>query len=319
MSASIDWISLTENGFFLEPAKCHLDPKRGVARAVISHAHADHYPRLMGEVHAHPATLALAATRYKKGAGKQMQAHDFGAPFQLGDLEFTLLPAGHMLGSAQILIHHKRKGQRILYSGDFALAPNATCAPLSYPDVSIDLLICESTFGLKSDHEAPKESLQRVLDASMRPLLIAVYALGKAQRVNALLTEAAPDLPVLVHRAILPFHNTYRKFDVEIGNFEMYKRRLGRDLKRYAFLIPPRALASYKNDFRYRKLFASGWNQKSRFYFLEDQLDISDHASATEIKAYISRIQPKEVWFWHGYPQDLVEHCKGLGIPAQAV
>lgn len=319
MSAPLDWVIPTDNGFWLEAGGFHLDPKRAVARAVISHAHADHYPRLMGEVHAHPATIALAAARYKAGAGKVRVPHGFGEQFRLGDLEVSFLPAGHMLGSCQVLVHHPGRNETLLYSGDFALGENPTCEQLVYPGGQVDLLICESTFGKKEAHEHPEESLTKALADSARPLLIAAYALGKAQRVNELLGRVAPDLPVLVHRAILPFHNTYRQFGVDLGPFEMYKRRRGRDLARYAFLVPPRALTSYQNDYRYHKLFASGWNQKSKFHFLEGFLDISDHASASEIEGYIDKVSPGEVWFWHGYPQDLIAHCKARGIPARSV
>lgn len=319
MNSTIDWIELTEEGFFLPPGKFHLDPKRPVARAVISHAHADHYPRLMGEVHGHPATIALARARYKAGAGKKQVAHGFGETFSLGELEVTLLPAGHMLGSAQVLIHHLGKGQTILYSGDFALSPNATCTPLAFPKTPVDLLICESTFGMKTGHEDAEKSLQDAIEGSKRPLLIAAYAMGKAQRVSEMIARLAPDLPLLIHRSIIPFHNAYKQHGIDLGNYQMYKRRLGRDLSRYAFVVPPRALTSYTNDYRYHKLFASGWNQKKKFYFLEGQLDISDHASASEIMDYVSRIAPGEVWFWHGYPQELIAQCTAKGIPAKAV
>ena len=319
MISSIDWIEQTEEGFFLPAGKFHLDPQRAVARAVISHAHADHYPRLMGEVHALPATIALATARYKAGAGKKQVAHGFNETFQLGELEVTLLPAGHMLGSAQVLIHHPQKKETILYSGDFALSPNTTCTPLSYPDRSVDLLICESTFGMKEDHQEAESSLQAAIEDSARPLLIAAYAMGKAQRVSEMVARIAPELPLLIHRTIIPFHNVYRDQGVALGDYLMYKRRLGRDLPRYAFIVPPRALSSYANDFRYHKLFASGWDQKKKFYFLEDPLDISDHASASEIMSYISQISPREVWFWHGYPKALIEQCAALGIPAQSV
>jgi len=100
------------------------------------------------------------------------------------------------------------------------------------------------------------------------------------------------------------------------GDYQMYKRQLGKRLPRYALIVPPRALSSYQNDYRYHKLFASGWDRKSQHYFLEGRLDISDHASADEIMAYIGRIQPGKVWFWHGYPEALIEACHAMGIPA---
>jgi putative mRNA 3-end processing factor len=180
---------------------------------VVSHAHADHYPRLLGEVYGHPATLDLAWARYRNAAGKKRFPISVGETFQLGDVELEFLPAGHMLGSCQILIRHLKKGQTVLYSGDFALDTNPTCTPLVYPKEPIDLLICESTFGEKPLHAAPETQMKELLDQDGLPFLIAVYAMGKAQRISALLQATAPSLTVLVHRSILPFHKVYEKHE----------------------------------------------------------------------------------------------------------
>jgi len=314
-----DWIEPTDIGFFCHPGTFYLDPKRSVPRAVVSHAHADHYPSRLGEVHGHPATLALAKARYRSQAGRVTVPHAYHETFALGDLEVTLLPAGHMLGSCQVMVHYPKRDETLLYSGDFALQPNATCAPLVYPDRKVDLLICESTFGKKELHATPEESLAKVLEKSRLPMLVAAYSMGKAQRMNALLRKVDPDLPVFVHRVILPFHRVYEEQGIELGNYAPYHRKTAKYTSRYAYLIPPRALSSYQNDIRYHRVFASGWNQKKKFYFLEDRLDISDHAAAHEIQAYIERIAPQEVWFWHGYPEELIPWCEARGIRAKEV
>lgn len=314
-----DWIEVTDIGFFCRPGTFYLDPKRSVPRSVVSHAHADHYPSRLGEVHAHPSTLALATARYRSQSGRDKRPHPFGEPFELGALKVTLLPAGHMLGSAQVLIEYPERGETVLYSGDFGLQANPTCTPLAYPEVDVDLLICESTFGQKAVHQDPEAGLREVLAKSKLPLLIATYVLGKAQRVNALLQKVAPELPLFVHRNILPFHRVYEDAGIDLGTWYPYQRKAARYKGRYAYLIPPPALSSYKNDIRYHRVFASGWDQKKKYFFLEDRLDISDHASAQEIQHYVERVAPKEVWFWHGYPEELIPWCQAKGIRAKGL
>lgn len=314
-----DWLRISEFGFYCEEGRFYLDPRRSTPRAVISHAHADHYPRYMGEVHAHPATLAMAKTRYKNVAGKTQTPHEFHQPFRLGNIEITLLPAGHMLGSAQIFLKHLERQETILYSGDFALDANPSCKPLIYPKEPVGRLICESTFGKKETHSDADEALEALLEKSKLPILLAAYGIGKAQRVMCHLNKLAPDLPVLVDKSMLPFNRIYDGYKIPIGQYQPYQRKMTKSGRKFVYLIPPRMLSSFKDDNRFYKVFASGWDQKSRFHYLDDRLDISDHASASEIRTYLDSIAPAEVWFWHGYPKELINYCSEKGIPAKAV
>jgi putative mRNA 3-end processing factor len=314
--STIDWIHLTPNGFHCTPGNFFLDPHRPAARAVISHAHGDHYPRMMGQVWCTPPTLALAKARYGHNAAKTSDTAAFGEEFSIGEVQVKFLPAGHILGSAQILLRYR--DETVLYSGDFSLHANPTCTPLSYPDEPIDLLICESTFGEKPVHGHAPTELARVLEAARtRPLLIGTYPLGKAQHINHMIAKLAPEMPVFVHFEMMKFHKVYRQFEMNPGEAVPYRRTLAkRSPKPYAYLVPPRILTSYVRDQDHYKVFASGWTTGPKKPYLDDRLDFSDHADATEIMDYIGKIAPKEVWFWHGYPKPLIQACKALGIGA---
>lgn len=311
-----DWIQLTHNGFHCTPGNFFLDPFRPAARAVISHAHGDHYPRTMGQVWATPATLAIGKARYGRSAAKTSDVYPYGQDFKIGEVGVRFLPAGHILGSSQILL--KYRGQTVLYSGDFSLHGNPTCTPLTYPDEPIDLLICESTFGEKATHSDAPAELERVMKAAgIRPLLIGTYPLGKAQHINHLIAKIAPEMPVFVHFEMMKFHKVYRQFEKDPGEATPYRRTLAKRSPRpFAYLVPPRILTGYDRDQTFYKVFATGWTERAKKPYLDDQLDFSDHADATEIMQYIQKVAPKEVWFWHGYPKPLIESCKALGIAA---
>ena len=316
---AIDWLTWRPEGFYCIPGDFYIDPKASVPTAVVSHAHADHYPRGLNVVHATAPTLAIGKTRYREKAGKTLHAHSENTPFQVNGVEISFLPAGHMLGSAQILM--KFQNQSILYSGDFSLKPNATCASLAYPDCPIDLLVCESTFGEKEVHSQPETAMRMTLQsAGLKPLLIAVYPLGKAQHVTHLLNVVAPELPVMLHYEVFRYHQVYENHGFKPGRYEFYRRMNNRSrMLPHALLVTPKVMASYSKDIDYHKVMATGWDAKSKMPYLNGLLDISDHVDSQDLRTYISQISPKEVWFWHGYPKRMIEWCVSKGISAQEI
>lgn len=312
----IDWFQYREAGLYCVPGEFYVDPHKAVARAVVSHAHSDHYPRYCHEVYATGETLAIGKLRYMNNAAKVAHAHPRGESFAIGPVKVTFLHAGHILGSVQVLLEYA--GQRLLYTGDIGFDQNPTCPPLEYPTVPIDMVICESTFGEKELHPAPEVALQHCLnEAGKRPILIATYVLGKAQRINRLLHDLRPDLPVFVDRTITPIHRLYKDYGMDPGKHVLYRRQ---DVKRvhgqYVWLLPPKKLTGFSGDRLYHKVFASGWDNTDRAAWLNGRLEVSDHASQTELEQYILKIKPKAVRFWHGYPKSLISTCQSAGIDA---
>lgn len=312
----MEWFQYREAGLYCIPGDFYVDPHSAVARAVVSHAHTDHYPRYCHEVYATAATLDIGKLRYLNAAAKVVHPRSYHEPFKVGTVTVTLFPAGHILGSAQILLEYS--GQRILYTGDISFDHNPTCIPLESPRLPIDLMVCESTFGEKELHPQPAEALQHCLEqAGKRPILIATYALGKAQRINRLLQDICPELPIFVDRTITPIHRLYQAYGMDLGSYHIYRRQDVKRLHRpYAWLLPPRKLSGFKGDRLYHKVFASGWDLTHRAAWLNGRLEVSDHASQTELQAYIHQVQPKAVRFWHGYPHSLIAACREMGIDA---
>ena len=308
------WLEVRPQGLYCLPGDFYLDPSALVDRAVVSHAHADHYRRGLDAVWCTPETAALAKARYKRAAGKSVHRIKMRESFSMGPVTVEFLPAGHILGSAQILMSYQ--GVNVLFSGDFHLSPNVTCEPLVYPQVPIDLLICESTFGEKGTHpEAGQHIRELVAAAGTRPLLIGTYVLGKAQHLHSLFHQEFPDMPVFLYPEILKFHRVYAEFGKMDLPIIPWRRQLARKTSPpYVYLIPPRMLSSYKNDHQWFKLFASGWDRRKELFFLDEHLEISDHASADEIMTYIRTLAPQKVAFHHGYPESLIEACKMLKI-----
>ena len=178
--ANASWIRAEPWGIHLVPVDCWIDPARPVERALITHGHADHARGGHGETIATPETLAIMGLRYNTRAGVRPVA--YGETVRLaGGVDATWLPAGHVLGSAQVLLEHA--GERVIVTGDFKRRPDPTCAPFAV--TPCDVLITEATFGLPVFiHPPVEEEIGKLLSARTanpdRCVLVGTYALGKA-------------------------------------------------------------------------------------------------------------------------------------------
>ena len=135
------WIKAKPEGIYVPPADAWIDPSQPKAKALVTHGHADHARGGHGKVLATPETLAIMECRYGPQNG---QAIAYGEDLILGDIAVRFVPAGHILGSAQIVLDHA--GERIVVSGDYKRRPDPTCAP--FEPVPCDVFITEATFGL---------------------------------------------------------------------------------------------------------------------------------------------------------------------------
>jgi putative mRNA 3-end processing factor len=104
-------------GLYCAPGDFYIDPVRPVDRALITHGHADHARAGHGAVAATAQTLAIMDVRYGAAFAGATQALGYGETIDLGGVEVSLAPAGHVLGSAQVVV--RWKGMTIVVSGDY--------------------------------------------------------------------------------------------------------------------------------------------------------------------------------------------------------
>src|SRR6266446_9392219 len=116
------WIRTTSAGLYCEPGDFYIDAQGPVARAVITHGHGDHARPGNGSVLATPDTLAIMRQRYGEAAGGVLQSLAYGESLTVGDVAVRLLPAGHVLGSAQVVLDYR--GARVVVSGDYKRRPD---------------------------------------------------------------------------------------------------------------------------------------------------------------------------------------------------
>lgn len=315
MAAAFSWIRPEPWGLHVVPADFWIDPARPVERALVTHGHADHARGGHGLTVATPETLAIMGVRY--GVADGAQAAALGERVSLGNgVHATFVSAGHVLGSAQILLEHA--GERIVVTGDYKRAPDPTCAPFAV--TPCDLFITEATFGLPVFKHPPiEQEIARLLDARAanpdRAILVGAYALGKAQRLIAELRRSGHHEPIYLHGAMERMCRLYDELGVPLGDLQLLAGMPNGALAGQIVVCPPSAL----NDRWSRRLpepitaKASGWmqvRQRARQKNVELPLVISDHADWQALTDTIAQVNPAETWITHGREEALLRWCQ---------
>jgi putative mRNA 3-end processing factor len=314
------WIEPFPEGIYVKPADVWIDPSRPKPRALVTHGHADHARGGHDKVWATPETLAIMECRYGPQPGEPVA---YGETVKLGDVEMSFVPAGHVLGSAQIVLDYR--SERVVVSGDYKRRPDPTCAP--FEPVPCDIFISEATFGLPVFRHPDTASeidrlLERLHQNPDRCVLVGAYALGKAQRLIMELRRRGHDDPIYIHGALQRLCELYEQFGVTLGDLRAATGASKEELKGRIVLAPPGAL----NDRWSRRLpdpitaMASGWmriRQRARQRNVELPLIVSDHADWEELTQTIGELAPKEVWVTHGREDALIHWCSLRQIKAK--
>ena len=292
---------------------------------MITHGHADHARAGHGAVLATRETLAIMASRYGRNFAGSQGALGYGEVAQRDGVDVSLAPAGHVLGSAQVVV--RWKGLTIVVSGDYKRRRDPTCQP--FEPITCDVFVTEATFALPvfrhpSDRGEIERLLQSVGQFPERTHVVGVYSLGKAQRVIRLLREAGWDRPIPVHGALEGLNALYAEFGVELGEMARVDTSSRRTHAGEIVLAPPSAISTAwaKRFADPVDAFASGWMRvraRARQRGVELPLVISDHADWDELTGTVAELRPGEVWITHGREEALARWCSLQGISARAL
>lgn len=312
---------ISEAGLFCPRGAFYVDPWAPVATAVVTHAHADHAVKGSRQyITAGPGQWVLWS---RMGQHSKIVPVPFGETVDLNGVKVSLHPAGHILGSAQVRAEYK--GEIWVISGDYKVAPDATCTP--FEPVPCHTFVTESTFGHPHFHWEPQsETFSQIHDwwrtnqAANQASFLFAYALGKAQRLLAGLDPAIG--PVFVHRDIEFNNELYRKSGVNlpaarVPNHGMTVEEWGRSL----ILQTPSARWSqaFPHLGHFSTAFASGWMtlpDSVRERRVHNGFALSDHADHGELLGAIVATGAERVLVTHGYIDEFVAELKSLGYDA---
>jgi len=310
-------VELTPAGMRVAESPLFLDARRPRALSFVSHAHSDHIAR-HEQVIATATTASLMASKLRRRVGALTAP--YGQTFDLGTLKLSLHPAGHVLGSAQILV--RRDGRRILYTGDLGLSPSLTAEAAEV--VPCDVLILEATFGhpryrLPSRPEALARVDEFIAAANRRgevPVLLA-YALGKGQEVIAHLARRG--IPVRAERSIHAMTAAYREAGCDLPQPAQFD---GEVEPGEVLLVPPHPTrgCSLRLLPRRRTAVLTGWAVEAgaaRRFGADEAIALSDHADCEGLVRYAAATGAKRVFTVHGFCQSLAASLRAQGINAQ--
>ena len=324
--------SLSDTSLYVEALDLWIDSMRPRSRCYVSHGHSDHarpHETIVTSVdNARVCRLRLGRRTARQTHLLEVAAtpacdfeeHAFNEPWSDGDHRLTLFSAGHVLGSAQLMI--ESEAGSFVYTGDFKLGRAYTCAPAEVK--RCDVVLMECTYGrpryvFPSRDEVEEQMVTFALDAlesGAAPVFFA-YSLGKAQEAMAILGKAG--IPLTVHGAIHSMARVYEEAGVLLPSFEKYDA-LTYDGTR-ALVWPPsgKTRPSALRNRPARTAMLSGWalDASARFrYGVDSAFSLSDHADYPSLLRYIELAQPKKVLLNHGW-REFVHHLRRIGVDAE--
>ncbi len=321
------FMTIRPEGLYCIPGDFYIDPVRPVDRAIITHGHADHARAGHGSVLATAQTLMIMAIRYGANFAGRTQTAELGEVLSLGDTQVSLHPAGHVLGSAQVLVQHSgpQGTHKLVASGDYKRHADPTVTPFEV--VPCDTFITEATFGLPVFRHPPGADEVAKLLASLqtfpeKPHLVGAYSLGKAQRVIAEIRGAGYDAPIYLHGAMERLCAFYSAQGIDLGALKPVAGLKAKDVTGQIILCPPGSMADrWSQKFGETiTCFASGWMRvraRARQRGVELPLVMSDHADWDDLCSTILDTGASEIWVTHGQEDGLVHWCGTKGISAR--
>ena len=311
--------SLAERSLYVAALDLWMDSLRPRARCYVSHGHSDH-ARVHDVILTSTNNARVCALRFgAQGAATIYETHPFNEAWEVGGHRLTLFPAGHVLGSSQLLI--EGAAGRFVYTGDFKLEPSYTAEP---PEVKrCDVVLMECTYGRPQYVFPPRAEIaeamvawaRRALEDGAAPVFYA-YSLGKAQEALAILGRAG--LPLAVHGAIAAMARVYQEAGVALPPHEGYDATSCDGTR--VLLWPPsgRALPKALRGRPVRTAALTGWAiaKGARYRHGTDTgFPLSDHADFPALLRYIDLARPRKVLLNHGW-RDFTPRLRKLGIDA---
>lgn len=322
---------LRPQGLFCPAGDFYIDPSGAVDHALITHAHSDHARRGSQKYYCTSSGVSLLKSRL--GNRIQVFSLPFGQKFQLGPVQISFHPAGHILGSSQVRL--ERDGEVWVASGDYEREADPTCEPFEV--VPCDVFITEATFGTPSFQWNNTIAVgPQILDwwqsnaaRGVNSVLFA-YSLGKTQRILGLLHNAKR-APIYCHPAASTINACYRAEGVLLAETICLSTLAPDERPTGALFIVPQAFmkspqASVLGD-KYETSFASGWMARSgvsgdpsretwemRGY--DRGFVMSDHADWEDLLHTIRETGAKTVFVQHRGRGALVSHLRKLGVKA---
>lgn len=309
---------MTEEGLYCPSGNFHIDPKRAVENAVLTHAHSDHARR--GSKQYYCVDQSEALLRVRLGKKINITSVPYRETLYFNDVAVSFHPAGHILGSAQIRIQFPN--QVWVVSGDFKRAADPTCD--AFEPLICDVFISEATFGSpRFVWDKQTETARAIYDwwqknrAMNYNSVLYAYSLGKAQRVLGELAKHTEEL-IYCHPATEKLNACYREWNINLGNTRCLST-VETTLEGQLLIVPQGFMKNEMSSClgqRYKTAFASGWMVNQSDYHYQKGFVMSDHADWNDLLTTILETRATRIYVQHRGHGALVRKLRSLGLKA---
>ena len=310
-------------GIYCSQGDFYIDPWRPVDKALITHGHADH--ARFGSKKYLCTDIAAPVIHHRLG-NVAIETIPYEKELSLNGVNVSFYPAGHVPGSAQILI--EIKGERWVVSGDYKVVDDGLSTP--FKPIKCHSFISECTFGLPAFNWSPQEQVFKEINSwwhqctsdGLTPIL-AAYGLGKAQRLIAGLDTNIG--PILTHGAIEKTNQIMRDQKIAIPETFLVTSKLDlANFKNAIVLAPPSALSTswVKKFGKISTGYASGWmaiRGIKRRRAADKGFVISDHADWNGLNLAIKETEAEKIFVTHGYTDSFSKWLQFKGLNASVV
>ncbi|WP_025762168.1 ligase-associated DNA damage response exonuclease [Dyadobacter tibetensis] len=317
-------LQFTGQSIYCSKAGVHIDPWQPVEKAIITHAHSDH--ARWGSKHYLAHHDSAPILRQRLGQDISLETVGYGEPFQINGVTFSLHPAGHIIGSAQIRVEYK--GEVWVVSGDYKLEDDGF-APAFEP-IPCQVFISESTFGLPIYRWKPQQQIYGEIEnwwaknaQEGKASLLMGYALGKTQRILKGVHSDGGRL--FAHGAIYALNETLRKAGHDLPELTLITTDMDRKQLAGSLVLAPPSAGSGP---WLRKLgpvstgYCSGWmairGAKNR-RAIDQGFVLSDHADWNDLNTAIQATGAERVFVTHGFTSAFSRWLREQGLDAQEV
>lgn len=312
-------LAFNEKGIYCAQADVYLDPWKPVKNAIITHGHADH--SRWGHKNYITHHMNVPIIKHRLGA-IVVTGKEWGETFTINGVQFSLHPAGHIIGSSQVRVEYK--GEVWVFSGDYKTEDDGISTP--YEPIKCHTFITENTFGLPAFKWLSQAEVMDDINnwwaqnkEEGKTSILFGYTLGKAQR---LLKYLDPNIgQIYTHGAIENMTEVLRNM-VDFPPTTRITKETKAVYQGSMVLAPPSAHGTVwiRKMAPYVTGSASGWmafRGARRRRAIDKGFVLSDHCDWQGLLESIQATGAEKIICTHGYSEIFSTYLKEQGYDAR--